>query len=471
MKILNSKLCIMSLLVGIIIFSSTQLPQADAEMWEKVNKKSGIKMFTCANNPLGNLYDKPGVTAGQIMAACKEKTDGYSWNSRIYTLIYAPGFNSDPNSLDTIGKDKEFPITAASNRGGSMSLASRSNCNGFIETGRDHGLFYGSIKLSGFRYDITGDGVVDSFGGNRCESPSTRATGTLDDGSGRVETKQDGSISITWNYAENKFISKNIKYSWREAIVKLDQNEYTVGETATATIIDLDNVRFPFDNKFGIPVRVYSDTDKAGIDLLAYWNANYKGIVQMNADYPVKIKLTDTNLSESSDVPIGKSYGELRVSTGDTIYVEYIDRTLPRPDMIGDEKKIIATAKIVKIKNQSNIEEESSKDSSISDERKIEFKKYTSDGKYLITLSWDNQTISVGKNTINISIVDGVTQKQVFNVPYSIQTSQNDQIFTFKYNGKPLKTEIDFNRNGITELMIRDVGGANRSVDFKFDVV
>ena len=30
-------------------------------------------------------------------------------------------------------------------------------------------LFYGSIKLSGYKKDVTGDGKADNYGGNRCE--------------------------------------------------------------------------------------------------------------------------------------------------------------------------------------------------------------------------------------------------------------------------------------------------------------
>ena len=41
---------------------------------------------------------------------------------------------------------------------GSSSLDGFHKCNQFIETGRDHGLFYGSIKLSGYKKDVTGDG-------------------------------------------------------------------------------------------------------------------------------------------------------------------------------------------------------------------------------------------------------------------------------------------------------------------------
>ena len=40
------------------------------------------------------------------MAKCKERTEGYSWGSRIYVLLWAPGFNADSLKLDEIGGDE-----------------------------------------------------------------------------------------------------------------------------------------------------------------------------------------------------------------------------------------------------------------------------------------------------------------------------------------------------------------------------
>ena len=67
-------------------------------------------MFFCANNPISKKYNVDGVTAGELMGGCKEKLDGYSWGSRIYILIYAPGWNTDSNALDVIGNNSHAPI-------------------------------------------------------------------------------------------------------------------------------------------------------------------------------------------------------------------------------------------------------------------------------------------------------------------------------------------------------------------------
>ena len=297
-------------------------------------------MFFCANNPISKKYNVDGVTAGDIMGGCKEKLDGYSWGSRIYILIYSPGFNSDPNRIDVIGNNNNTPITANS-REGSISLAG-DGCNGFIETAPDHGLFFGSIKLSGFRHDINGDGSPDLYGGNRCE----KTYSVLDDGSGKVEAKQEGGVTVNFEWREDEFVSKTALYSWREATLEFDKTEYDVSDEIHLTLTDLDNMRWPFDTKKSYPVHVYSDSDLAGIMMDAYLVPSFKGIVQMNGNYPIKLNLTFDDKSYESSAPFGFGHGLLRVSPGDTIYAKYWDYSLPRPYTISDQKQIVSTAKV-----------------------------------------------------------------------------------------------------------------------------
>ena len=297
-------------------------------------------MFFCANNPISKKYNVDGVTAGDIMGGCKEKFDGYSWGSRIYILIYSPGFNSDPNRIDVIGNNNHTPITANS-REGSMSLAG-DGCNGFIETAPDHGLFFGSIKLSGFRHDISGDGSPELYGGNKCE----KTYSVLDDGSGKVEAKQEGGVTVNFEWREDEFVSKTALYSWREATLEFDKTEYDVSDEIHLTLTDLDNMRWPFDTKKSYPVHVYSDSELAGMMMDAYLVPSFKGIVQMNGNYPIKLNLTFDDKSYESSAPFGFGHGLLRVSPGDTIYAKYWDYSLPRPYTISDQKQIVSTAKV-----------------------------------------------------------------------------------------------------------------------------
>ena len=55
------------------------LPTADATVVDN------YKIFFCENNPIKkHEYGKPHMKPQDYMSKCKERTDGYSWGSRIY---------------------------------------------------------------------------------------------------------------------------------------------------------------------------------------------------------------------------------------------------------------------------------------------------------------------------------------------------------------------------------------------------
>ncbi|MGB0725096.1 MAG: hypothetical protein ACPGN7_06850, partial [Nitrosopumilus sp.] len=158
------------------------LPTADAAVKTKDN---GNKIFFCENNPIKKTeYDKPHMKPQDYMSKCKERTDGYSWGSRIYVLLWAPGFNTDEHKLDELGTDSTAGqgLITLNSRDGSIRSDDKTTCNPFIETGKDHGLFYGSIKMRGFSTTVNDDGVR-MYGNDRCEgSGNWNGQGTLDDG-------------------------------------------------------------------------------------------------------------------------------------------------------------------------------------------------------------------------------------------------------------------------------------------------
>ena len=64
------------------------LPIVDAAVQTKDN---GNKIFFCENNPINKQeYNKSHMTPQDYMSKCKERTDGFSWGSRIYVLLWAP---------------------------------------------------------------------------------------------------------------------------------------------------------------------------------------------------------------------------------------------------------------------------------------------------------------------------------------------------------------------------------------------
>ena len=97
------------------------------------------------------------------------------------------------------------------------------------------------------------------YGGDRCEGNAWGAMGTLDDGVLGVEAGQDGAVTMSFEYAENKIMTKSATHTWRIADLVFDKEEYTIEDSGTVTIKDLDGLRYPFDKRTGYQMHIWSD--------------------------------------------------------------------------------------------------------------------------------------------------------------------------------------------------------------------
>ena len=462
------------------------LPTADAAVQTKEN---GNKIFFCENNPIKKQeYNKSRMTPQDYMSKCKERTDGFSWGSRIYVLLWAPGFNADDKRLDKLGNDGDGQgLITLTSRDGSVRADSKSSCNSFIETGIDHGLFYGSIKLRGFSTNVNDDGVR-MYGGDRCEgSGNYGGQGTLDDGVLGVKTGQDGGVTMSFEYAENKWMHKSATHTWRIADFNFDKEEYTMDDTATVTIKDLDGLRYPFDKRTGYQMHIWSDTDEGGVEVNAYWKPNFRGTPQMHGDYPVKVTFIDPDRRESTARELyyksGGSQVELKVSPGDNIYAQYYDRTLPAYGPNGEkysteDKLLIKTiAKIVEVKDDP-LERKIVDIKDDDHAKQFAFTKYTSNGEYLVSVWWNqwdwwtNQPSLQSDNSLNISIVEGLTEKPVSDVSYTLNVSSNGNSMIDQesiYDGTN-KFNLSLTDTDLIEVVFSDMGAVDESLKFKFKI-
>ena len=460
------------------------LPTADAQTTD-----NGNKIFFCENNPIKkHEYDKPHMKPQDYMSKCKERTDGYSWGSRIYVLLWAPGFNADDKKIDKLGNDGDGQgLITLTSRDGSERADSKSSCNSFIETGRDHGLFYGSMKLRGFSTPVNDDGVR-MYGGDRCEgSGNYGGQGTLDDGVLGVEAGQDGGVTMSFEYAENKWMHKSATHTWRIADFNFDKEEYTMDDTATVTIKDLDGLRYPFDKRTGYQMHIWSDTDEGGVEVNAYWKPNFRGTPQMHGDYPVKVTFIDPDRRESTARELyyksGGSQVELKVSPGDNIYAQYYDRTLPAYGPNGEkysteDKLLIKTiAKIVEVKDDP-LERKIVEVKDDSHSKQFAFTKYTSNGEYLVSVWWNewdwwtNQPKSETDNALNISIVEGLTEKPVSDVSYILNVlSSGDSLVEQEITHVGTDTvDVPLNDKNMIEVIFSDMGEVDETLKFKFKI-
>ena len=461
------------------------LPTADAAVKAPNN---GNKIFFCENNPIKkHEFDKPEMKPQDYMSRCIERTDGFSWGSRIYVLLFAPGFNADDKKLDYMGGDTTGSngLIKINTREGSSSLDSDDDCNLFVETGRDHGLFYGSIKLSGYRTAVNDDGKMN-YGGIRCEGISrSSVSSTLDDGSLRSEAKQDGAITMSFQYNDKgDTMFKTATHTWRIAELNFDKEEYAMDDKGKLTLKDLDGLRYPFDKRTPYQIHIFSDSDQAGVMVDAYWKPNYRGTPQMHGDYPVSVSFIGLENRESTsnslEAAAGGSRVEIKAVPGDNIYAEYFDRTLPKPYSSEDNLKITTIAKIVETPQSGvivvNPVEVIQKDNLHA--KQYAFTKYTSNGEYLVSVWWDywdwwtNQPTAVEDNSLNISIVEGLTEKPVSNVSYKLNVLSNSNS-VFKTQNEHSRTDIvdlSVQDTSLIEVVFSDIGVATESLKFKFNI-
>lgn len=238
-----------------------------------------------------------------------ETYENYGWQGKVNVLIYAPGWNSNSNSIQWIGNTSDSPISVtAQSPAGNSSL----DMCGLIETGSDTGLFVGRLKLSGMDHDLNGDGIVETgMGGTSCKNSSAKSP--LKEFA-KVETDRNGGFSVTWKYDEDKQVSKSATYNWNMATISFEEDEYFIDDTIKFKFYDKDLYGLPKD-KMPLDFKVWSDSDQSGIILNTAMNYKFKN--------PFEFMITSDDKSNGNTL-----YAQL----GDSIYVEYEDCTLPVDD-------------------------------------------------------------------------------------------------------------------------------------------
>ena len=249
-------------------------------------------------------FEKNAIT---LQKCYETKTDDhYGWFGKVNFLIYAPGWNEDPNEVESIGGTEADKLTLSS-RSDNHAYQELGICNGFDETGPNTGLFVGRVKLSGHDHDVNGDGIVDTkFGKTKCSNSPI-------DEYAKIEAGREGSVTLTWQYQDDpvKVVTKNINFHWNVGKLDFSQEQYHVDDKVEFTFYDRDMYKVG-EKEFDLNFKVYSDTDMAGV------------VIQTGQNYKFKDPFSFTMNTEET---VGKS---LRVSNGDTIYVQYDDCTMPK---------------------------------------------------------------------------------------------------------------------------------------------
>jgi hypothetical protein len=257
----------------------------------------------------------------------KEITSDAKWFGKVTIMVYAPGWNEDSDKRDSIGHTAASALTITSRGDGNtnhtVGVCSDSNSKGLVETGPNTGVFYGRLKLSGMDHDMNNDGVKETgLGGSSCKNSPF-------DEYAKVETGRDGAVTVNWEYnpEDNKTVSNTLTYGWDIATIKFLEDEYPLDDRNKVQfkLKEKDLGDIPKD-KVDLNFRVWSDSDMAGILVEATQDGNWKH------KKPYFFYIQDHDESNGDN---------LFALEGDTLYVEYVDTTLPR---VGPNGEIYSTS-------------------------------------------------------------------------------------------------------------------------------
>ena len=209
-----------------------------------VQKSAGIIMKFCANETF-KLQD------------CHERYEGIGWTDRVNVLIYAPGWNEDTDKIEQIGTT-ENPIDVYTD-------ANRVNGVEFTETGPDTGVFMGVVKLTGaMRYTVHDTYLTTVKTPGMSMDPDMMNISAHDRAVMIGTSTQDGRLTVDWEYNEDRHVYRTGYYTWQIGQAEFHKDTYDINEKVTFFIRDTDlwkHHREFFTNY----VKVYSDSDKAGI--------------------------------------------------------------------------------------------------------------------------------------------------------------------------------------------------------------
>jgi plastocyanin len=214
----------------------------------------------------------------------------YTTVDTVYITIVAPDFNNS-NLIDVIGSESNNRVTISTSRD-SMDYFT------LVETGRDTGIFVGSIIL----YDefvTNSNGLLTSSDDDITVLFSTSYFDVI------------GTAMVRWNIGEIQWLETN----------------YSVNESGKIRIIDADLNLNTFRDS--VSANVYSDSDPNGINITLTETGDASGI------FEGKVSFTKSSSGMG-----------LYVDGGDAITAVYLDDTLPDPYTPYDALDITATSSI-----------------------------------------------------------------------------------------------------------------------------
>ena len=242
----------------------------------------------------------------------------YNWTDTVYITITAPDHNNNSAAEETIGTGT-LPIQVTSRAGKMCTSSTTSTFYTASETGVDTGVFTADVDLTGFTHTQHNTPTV----ANACDS-SANTDGTL-----KTAGQTDG-VSVSFEYTNNVVVVASASIAWNIAEAGFDTSSASAGGSAVISVTDADeNTNQDVIEDF--TVDVYSDSDNGGLTLTLVETDEGTGVFE------------GTVFFTSDGATSGSA---LRVSEGDTVTAEYVDKTLPEPYTDSDTLTIASTLTI-----------------------------------------------------------------------------------------------------------------------------
>ena len=235
----------------------------------------------------------------------------YSWTDKVYLKVTIPGLLKKLNSTAKLSDVDGCSLEVATSKGvlGGYELT---------ETEEGLGIFTGEVRLTGFSgHDVYGNGQKNPVSGK------TGGTGPI---GGRLGCfRKDTLTAILVTHAG--MVSSFAAIRWNVGEIYWLDTAYSSSGVGTLMVVDPDMSLNPEESN-EVEVKVWSDSDMAGIRLWLRETGRATGIFSGTVHF--------TN---------GPSSGHrLKVTEGDCINAEYIERTLPEPHPIHDKMEIYCSS-------------------------------------------------------------------------------------------------------------------------------
>ena len=256
------------------------------------------------------------VFASNFGAAVDLDRSAYPCTGKVRITVVAPDLGLDLEQRDTIGDDGECKLSARTSLG-------RIDGYRLVESGKDTGIFEGSIMLTGFA-DGTRAGSDVILRGTTGGRPGP-------DG-GLLACSHDDELEVELAMGAGDVYTRRATIRWNMGKIAFLKNVYKVGDRAAVQVVDPDMI-VDYEELNSLEVHVSSGTDKAGFDIDVREESPGTGVFRGHF-------LVDA----ASSSPSGK---KIQACYGDTLEAKYVDSTLPPPYGLHDEIAIATSARVL----------------------------------------------------------------------------------------------------------------------------